>query len=148
MKFILDLVFYIIDGIKNLFFWSLDKFLGINIFEKLIFFTFIPAFFAVAFPVARYFIFDSYTYINNPLAIYMIGIVFLMPALSSAPSVWALAGRVIINAYYIFWVVYLHLSGSLSKAPYELIWGYYLNIIVPALFVLLSFLSYLIFRDD
>jgi hypothetical protein len=51
--------------------------------------------------------------------------------------------RIIINAYYLFWVIYIPLAGELTKAdPYEITFGYYLNIAAPAIYIAASIFSY------
>jgi hypothetical protein len=56
--------------------------------------------------------------------------------------------RVILNLYYLFWVFYLHLSGNLSRAPYELKAGYYLNIAVPVIYTAASLLCYRFYESN
>jgi len=148
MNLIMDILSGIYNLLRRLAEWAVNTFLDLNIFEKINLAICIPALFAVSMPVGRYYIFESYFYINNPLAVYMIGIVILMFAVRYLSPVPRLAAREFINAYYIFWLVFRHLSGDISKAPYTLTSGFYINIAVPAVFMLVSLLSFLMFREE
>ena len=147
MRLIIDIILTVLEWIKKFVFMVIEKFIEQNIYEKLITISFIPAFFAVAMPVARYYIFESYFYINNPLSVYLIGIVIIMLPLALLPALWSLLLRCFINVYYLFWVIYLHYSEGITKAPYELVWNYYLNIAVPILFIIFSVSSFIIYRE-
>ncbi len=154
-----DLIGYLIIRIKELISFLIDlifdllrriylKFQEINFSEKVVFLNIFLAFFAVIVPVARFYIFESYFYINNPLAVYLIGIVILMFASIYFTGLIKLVLRLLINGYYLFWIIYLPLAGELTKAePYELYFGYYLNIAVPVIFIIFSALSYFIFGE-
>lgn len=123
--------------------WS--KFLDISIPEKIIFLNTIPALFAIVLPVARFYIFERYFNINNPLAVYMIGIVIIMFASLYIRSTIIFPVRLVLNGYYLFWVIYIPLAGELTKAqPHEIYAGYYLNIIVPAVYILASVFSFIL----
>ncbi len=124
--------------------WS--KFLDISIPEKVIFLNTIPALLAIILPVARFYVFERYYDINNPLAVYMIGIVILMFASLYIKGTVIFAARLAVNGYYLFWIIYIPLAGELTKAqPHEITAGYYLNIVVPAIYILASLFSF-IFR--
>jgi hypothetical protein len=113
--------------------------------EKLIVINAVPAFLAVVLPVAKYYIFESYFYINNPLAVYLIGIVLIMCGSIFFGGKVRFLVRALINVYYIIWVVYLPLAGELTKAqPHTITPWYSLNIIVPAAYIVLSAYSYFI----
>ena len=55
-----------------------DKFIDIRMPEKIIFLNSIGAFFSIILSVAKFYIFETYYFVNNPLAVYMIGIAFIM----------------------------------------------------------------------
>ena len=139
--FIIDLIF---DLIRRIYL----KFWDISFSEKVVFVNIIPAFFAIILPVARYYIFETYFYINNPLAVYLIGITLIMFVSIYFSGLIKLVVRLLLNSYYLFWVIYLPIVGDLTKAdPYEIHFGYYLNIAVPSIFIIFSSLSYLMFDD-
>ncbi|HRZ25659.1 MAG TPA: hypothetical protein P5295_02535 [Spirochaetota bacterium] len=148
MNLILDLLSRLYDLMKRMAEWAVDRFLRQNIFEKIVILLCIPGFIAVSVPVARYYIFESYFYINNPFAVYMIGVMIVMFAARYFTPLVCLTVREIVNMYYLAWLVYLHLSRELSRAPYELTSGYYLNIAVPAAFMAVSLLAFVFFRDE
>ncbi len=125
-----------------------EKFLEIPLTEKIIVINSIPAFFAVVLPVARYYIFEEWYYINNPLSVYLIGIVLFMVAGTLLRYFWVLVLRVLVNMYYLFWVIYLPMAGELTKAdPYEITVGYYVNIAVPAVYILVAAVSFVLYRE-
>jgi small-conductance mechanosensitive channel len=148
IEFIVDTTRTIFDFFVGIFKGALEKFLEINIYEKLIVITTIPAFFAVVMAVGKFYIFEIYFYLNNPLAVYMIGIVFFMYFSLFIKNLLTFALREIFCLYYLFWVFYKHLGGGIAKTQYELTFGYYLNIIVPVAFIIFSMLSFLIYRDE
>jgi hypothetical protein len=148
MNFLMELLSRAYELIRRLAEAAVGAFLDLNIFEKIIVLATVPALIGVAAPVGRYFIFESYFYINNPLAVYMIGIVILMFVLKYLPAAACMGARLFLNAYYLFWLVYLHVSGELSKAPYELTAGFYLSATMPVLFMTASLLSYILYRNE
>ena len=120
-----------------------NKYLDLSMPDKIIFLNSFLAFFAIILPVARYYIFETYFYINNPLAVYMIGIVLIMFISLYYRGSIKLIIRLLINSYYLFWIVYIPLAGELTKAdPHEICIGYYINIAVSIIFIISSLLSY------
>jgi hypothetical protein len=126
----------------------LEHFMEINICEKAIVISTIIAFAAVVAPMARYRIFDVYFYINNPIAHYMVGIVLVMIVTVYIPGLIAMAIRVILNILYLVDVIYLQAAHEISKAPYEVTVGYYLNIIIALVYIVLSLGSFFLFRES
>ncbi len=126
----------------------LDRFMELNLFEKINVINTPGAFLAIILPMADYYIFETWFMINNPLAVYMIGIVLVMFVTFAFHGKIKMGIRVALNLYYLFWVFYIHLSGTLSKAPYELKAGYYLNIAVPIIYMAASLLCYRFAESD
>jgi hypothetical protein len=159
LKEIIDVLIYLLEKLKDLILYLLElagqtagkgyeKFLDISISEKVIFLNTVTAFFAVITPMAEYYIFESYFYINNPLAVYMIGIVIIMWVSIFYEGLVRLLVRTLLNAYYLVWVIYIPLAGELTKAdPYRLSYGYYINIAAPAVYILASLFSYFVYRE-
>jgi len=143
IEFIKDIIAWIFSLIRRAAEFLFAYFLQLGFFDKLLVLTIIPAFFAVIKPTARYYIFETWFYINNPLAENLIGIVFLIAVSFFIPPVFALILRVVPSTAYFIWVIYLQASHSISKAPYELVFWHYLNMLVPLLFAVFSLLSYL-----
>jgi hypothetical protein len=139
----IDIVSFLFEKAKELFFFLLDllrevvrrvyeKFIEVSVPEKIVFLTTIAAFLAVILPVAKFYIFRSWFYVNNPLAVYMVAIAAIMFASVYFQGRLALVLRLALNAYYLFWVIYIPLSQGLTRAqPHSVCIGYYLNILVP-----------------
>ena len=144
-----ELLAFLLGLVFDLFLKLYEKFLEISLSEKIVFLNTVPAFFAIILPVARYYIFEMYFYKNNPLAVYMIGITFIMFSSIYFSGLVKLVIRLLVNAYYLFWIIYLPLAEELTKAdPYEICFGYYLNVAVPFIYLITSLLSYFLFSDE
>jgi hypothetical protein len=125
-----------------------DNFLRLSLAEKIIYLNIIPAFFAIILPVARFKIFGSFSNVNNPLSVHLIGIIVIMIATSYLTGLKRLLIRSFINVYYLFWIIYIPLSSGLTKAqPHEIYFGYYLNIAVPVIFIAASLAGYYLYRE-
>ncbi len=125
-----------------------DRFQRLSLSEKIIYLNIIPAFFAIILPVARFKIFGSYSNVNNPLGVHLIGIIVIMIASSYLHGLRRLLTRSLINLYYLFWAIFIPLSGGLTKAePHEICFGYYLNIAVPVIFVAASIIGFYMYRE-
>ena len=148
IQLVVDVFSWIINLVKQLGQKLLEKFFEINPFEKGIVAGTVLAFAAVVAPMARYRIFDSYFTINNPIAHYLIGIVIVMIVAVYFPGLITMIIRLILNILYLADIIYLQAAHEISKAPYEVTFGYYLNIIVPVAFVVLSLGSYFLYRES
>ncbi|MBP7602678.1 MAG: hypothetical protein KBA15_02025 [Spirochaetes bacterium] len=138
-----DLILYTVDQLYRLADIAIGRFRDVGFAEKLVVLNTVPAFFAIIMSVAQYYIFETWFYINNPLAVYLIAIVagMLVSVFFEGPV--KLLARVLLNAYYLAWVVYLPLAGELTKAdPHTLRFGYYLNIIVPVVYIGASLVTF------
>ncbi len=138
LNLILDLFTWLFGRARLLLTIIYEKFLEINVFEKGIVVTVVLAFAAVVAPMAKYMIFDMYFSINNPAAHYMIGIVLLMLVTIYFSGVVSLGLRLVSNLSYLIYIIYLQAAHEISKAPYDLSFGYYLNILCPAVYILLA----------
>jgi hypothetical protein len=152
MKALLDMIIgivtWIFNLVKQLCQKFIEKFFEINLCEKGIVIGTILAFAAVVAPMARYRIFDSYFTINNPIAHYMIGIALVMLVTVYFPGIVVMIIRVVLNVLYLINVIYLQAAHEISKAPYELTAGYYLNIIIAVAYILLALGSMFIYRES
>jgi hypothetical protein len=130
--------------------WAWTWFMDLNIFDKALVITGLPAILAVAKPSARFFMMETWFYMNNPMAESMIGMVFLAAISFILPPLYSLFLRAVPGALYFCWMIYLQASHTLFKIrdPYELTVWHYLNLTVPAALVILSVLSYLLFHRD
>ncbi|MCL1910888.1 MAG: hypothetical protein FWG13_01635, partial [Leptospirales bacterium] len=136
----------VVDFIKNIFAWAFSligriagflagSFLEIGFFSKLLCLTVIPAIFAAIKPSARYYIFESWFYINNPISESLVGIVLLVIIGFFIRPLFAFILRAVPSAGYFVWIIYLQVTHSISKAPYELTFWHYLNVAVPLLII-------------
>jgi hypothetical protein len=148
LDMIIDLFAWVFNAIKRVCLIAFEKFVEINIFEKGIVICTVLAFAAVVAPMARYMIFDVYFTINNPIAHYMIGIVLIMIATVYFPGIIVMVLRVLINLVYIIGVIYLQAAHEISRAPYALTAGYYINIVAPLVYMILSLASGLLYRES
>ncbi len=146
LNLLADLVLWIFNTIKKILVIVFEKFLEINIFEKGIVINTFTAFVAVVLPVARYYIFEQYFYINNPVAHYLIGIVMIMLVTVYFPGLATMLVRIAVSLLYLADVIYLHSAHEISKAPYEITAGYYLNVAVPIIYIVLAAASGLVYR--
>ncbi|MCP4134421.1 MAG: hypothetical protein GY754_25840 [bacterium] len=144
MNMFLDILQWIFDLIKKILEKLLELFLRVNIFEKLIIAALIPTFYAIAAPVAWFKMLEIF-YVNNPFAVYMIGIVTVMYiTMFLRRFLFSMIIRIVINAYYLGWIIYYdHAKLFVKNNPYELTPGFAVNIIVPAVYIVLSAFSYL-----
>jgi hypothetical protein len=145
---IINIFTWVFNLVKQLLHKIVEKFFEINLCEKGIVLGTILAFAAVVAPMARYRIFDSYFTINNPVAHYMIGIALVMIVTVYFPGMIVMLIRVVLNMLYLVDVIYLQAAHEISKAPYELTFGYYLNIIITVLYILLALGSYIFYRES
>jgi hypothetical protein len=148
INFVVDLFAWIFGLVRNAAVVLFEKFLDINIFEKGVVIATILAFAAIVMPVAQYYIFEQYFTINNPIAHYLIGITAIMLVTVYVPGFISMLARIGLNVLYLIGAIYLHLAREISKAPYEILPGYYLNIAVPVVYIVLSAVSWLAYREN
>lgn len=142
MNLIIDILVFIKDKLMSAATYIINRFMEINIFEKGIVINAIPAFFAVTMPMAGFYMMEINWPINNPLAVYMIGIIIVMIATQYLIGKYFFAARIGLNLYYLAWVIYLGVAREISKAPYEISAGYYINLLVPVIYAALAAGSY------
>jgi hypothetical protein len=148
MKGIIDLIIdtlqSILGMVRRVLEKLLDIFLELNPFEKGVIIACVGGLLAVVLSVGRYYIFDTWFYINNPLAVYMIGLTGIMFVTTLFQHLAVMVLRVLLNAWYLAAMLVIHFSQGIIKAPYELTAGYFVNLVVPVVFIVLSGLSYLL----
>ncbi|MCX7677878.1 MAG: hypothetical protein N2316_01535 [Spirochaetes bacterium] len=145
------LIFFVIQFIVFLFMKIFDKFREVDFPEKIIFINTIAAAFAVVMPVARFELprLGFEWYVNSPLAVYMIGIAFIMVGTIYFRFSFFQWVRIAVNAYYLFWIVYIPLTEGLVKAnPHRICAGYYLNVIVPIVYLGASIMQVIFYRSE
>jgi len=113
----------------------------INIYDKLIIFNSFTSFLAIFLPIAEYQLFDTTFFINNPLAVYLLMITFLMSISVFIKNTPFLIIKISSNIYYLIWVIIIEKTNQISQGPYELCPGYFINIIAPLLYIILTLFS-------
>lgn len=151
---LLDVMAFVFQKLKDIFLFLLElalqllghlynKFLEIRLPEKVVYLNTFLAFLAVVLPVAKFYIFESWFYVNNPLAVYMIGIAMVMFGSLYFSGQYVLLARILLNFYYLVWVIYVPIAEGLTRAnPHWIIFGYFLNIAVPLVYILAGIWSF------
>ncbi len=149
MELLKDLLNMILNLLSGIFSWTAEHFLNLNIFGKGLVLSYIPAFLAVIKPAAKYRIFDSWFYINNPSADTLICIMILVTItfFIRKPLVSMLL-RMIPSFIYLAVTVYLHAGKTVSKAPYTLTGWFILSYIVPVLIMTMALGAWYRFEGD
>lgn len=143
MKLVLDLLSYIARIISDIVYFLFDWFLDLTLMNKLIIVNGITAFFAVVLPSAEYYIFGDWSIANNPLNVHMIGIVCFMFVTIFFYGYWVIISRVVINLFFIGWVVYYQFINPFVKCDHTITTGYYLNYAASIMYILLSLGAFL-----
>lgn len=122
---------------------AVEWFLDLSLLNKIIVLNTFTSFLAITLPIAKYFIFESWSGINNPIAVYLILIVIIMFVTIFFHGTAVLAGRVIINLWYLVAVIVIYASHSISHAPYVLSMGFFFNLIAPVIYIVVSAMVFL-----
>lgn len=123
---------------------AIDWFLGLDILNRIIVINTLTAFLAIVLPIAKYYIFESWFEINNPLAVYMIGIAAVMFATMFFSGMrWVLPVRIVINAWYLVSLIYLWATHGFSHAPYNISYGIVFNLAAPVIYGAVSVMIFL-----
>ncbi len=136
ISYIIQFINWLADLLLRLFEYCIGIFRELEIHEKIIIVLSIVSVIIPILPIARFYIFESWYYINNPLAVYFIGIIIIMVIASVVQKPWILIARLIIIVYYLIWMIYLPAGNLITKAkPYELVYGYYINIVISIIYI-------------
>jgi hypothetical protein len=148
LQFALEVLHLLFKALLDLLYKAWYKFLSLEIPEKIIILNIIASLFAIVLPVARFYIFESFTDISNPAGVYLLGIIIVIFASFYLRGLLKLIIRTSINILYLLWMIYLYFANNLTKAnPYELCAGYYLNLIVPSVFIIASGIYFFLCED-
>lgn len=138
VSYILQFINWVADLLLRLYEYSIEIFQKLEIHEKIIIILSIVSLVIPILPIARFYIFESWYYVNNPLAVYFIGIIIIMVISSIVDRPWLLIARLVVIVYYLIWMIYLPFGNLITKAqPYELAYGYYINIVISVFYVVL-----------
>jgi hypothetical protein len=123
---------------------AIDWFLGLDLLSRIIVINTATAFLAIVLPIGKYYIFESWFEINNPLAVYMIVISLVMFGTVFFNGMrWVFPVRIIINGWYFIALVYLWVTHSFSHAPYSISYGIIFNLAAPVVYGVVSVLIFL-----
>jgi len=114
---------------------AIDWFMSLSPLNKIIVINTFTSFLAITLPIAKYYIFESWTGINNPIAVYLILIVAIMFGTIFYHGPLVLAARIISNLWYIIAVIVITATHSISHAPYVLSIGFFFNLIAPVIYI-------------
>ena len=122
---------------------AVEWFTGLSLLNKIIVLNTFTAFFAIILPIAKYYIFESWIDINNPIAVYLILIVMIMFVSTFFHGQIILALRIVTNLWYLISVIVLYATNSISHAPYVLSIGFLFNLIAPVIYIGAAVMIYL-----
>ncbi|PKL17512.1 MAG: hypothetical protein CVV49_10680 [Spirochaetae bacterium HGW-Spirochaetae-5] len=122
---------------------AVEWFTALSLLNKIIVLNTFTAFLAIILPIAKYYIFESWTDINNPIAVYLILIVMIMFASTFFHGQIIFALRIVTNLWYLISVIVLYATNSISHAPYVLSIGFLFNLIAPVIYIGASVMVYL-----
>lgn len=144
MDFLRDLIYSVADFLAALLRRAFEWFSGLELYSRIIVLNTATAFFAIVLPVGKYFIFDTWFAINNPLAVYMIFITMIMfGTIFLSGMRWVFPLRIISNGWYLGAVFYLWVTHSFSMAPYEISYGIIFNLAAPVVYGAMSLLIFM-----
>lgn len=96
------------------------------------------AFLAVVLPLVKYWMWDSWIGVNNPIGVYLIFISGIMFATIIYRGRYVLALRIFVNVWYLLAFIVKWWNHSFCATAYVLTWGFIFNILAPLLFIALS----------
>jgi hypothetical protein len=121
----------------------LEWFLGLSFLNKIIVINTLLSFLAVTLPIAKFYIFESWTGINNPIGVYLIFIVIIMIGTTFFHGIIILAARIIVNLWYLIYLLAIFAAHTISHAPYVISIGFFFNIIAPLVYIAASVMVYI-----
>ena len=122
---------------------AVEWFKGLSLFNKVIVVNTLISFFAITLPIAKYAIWESYTSINNPLAVYLILIVAIMFTTIFFHGPLVLGGRIVVNLWYFISVIVIHATHAITHPVYTLSIGYFFNLVAPVIYIAAAVMVYL-----
>lgn len=122
---------------------AVDWFMDLSLLNKIIVLNSFTSFLAITMPMAKYYIFESWFGINNPVSVYLILIVIIMFVTIFFHGHIVLAGRLIINLWYLGSVIVIYATHSISHAPYVLSIGFFFNLAAPVIYIVVSAMVFL-----
>ncbi len=142
MEALKELLYSIGSFCANIIRTVVDWFMGLSLLNKIIVSNTLISFLAVTLPIAKYYIFESWFGINNPIGVYLIMIVVIMIATTFFTGPVNLGVRIICNLWYFVYVLVIFATHSISHAPYVLSIGFFFNLISPLIYIAVSVMIY------
>ena len=124
--------------IARVFGWFMDQ----SLTDKLIIANTGVAFLAVVLPLVKYWMWDSWIGVNNPIGVYLIFISAIMFFTIIFRGRYVFALRIIVNAWYLLAFLVKWWTNSLCATQYYLSWGFLFNILAPVIFIALSLVAH------
>ena len=120
--------------ISRLFEW----FMAQSILDKLIMGNMGIAFLAVVLPLVRYWMWESWIGVNNPIGVYLIFISGIMFITIIFRGRYVAPLRIVVNAWYLLAFLVKWWNNSFCATSYSLSYGFIFNILAPVIFIVLS----------
>ena len=114
--------------------WFMDQ----SFLDKLIIGNIGIAFLAVVLPLVKYWMWDSWIGVNNPIGVYLIFISGIMFITIIFRGRYVLALRILVNAWYLLAFIVKWWNHSFCAPEYVLTWGFIFNLLAPLIFIFLS----------
>lgn len=121
----------------------IDWFMNLDLYNKILVVNTLTAFLAIVLPIAKYYIYESWFVINNPLAVNLILIVAVMIGTMFLRGRWIMPVRVGLNLWYLVYLIYIWGTHTISHAPYVISYGMFFNLAAPAVYSVIAVMIFL-----
>lgn len=139
-----DLLYSIGSFFGGLISTAVEWFRELDLLNRIIVINTATAFLAIILPIGKYYIFESWFEINNPLAVYMIVISLIMFGTIFVSGMrWVFPIRIVINGWYFIALIYLWVTHTFSHAPYNISYGIIFNLAAPLVYGVVSLLIFM-----
>ncbi|NLV68314.1 MAG: hypothetical protein GXY14_11650 [Spirochaetes bacterium] len=118
--------------------WFVDQ----SLTDKLIIGNTGVAFLAVVLPLVKYWMWDSWIGVNNPIGVYLIFISAIMFFTIIFRGRYVFALRIFVNTWYLLAFLVKWWTNSFCATAYFLSWGFLFNILAPVIFIALSLVAH------
>ena len=119
---------------------AFEWFMAQSFLDRLIIANIGTAFLAVVLPLVKYWMWDSWIGVNNPIGVYLIFISGIMFLTIIYRGRYVTVLRLVINAWYLLAFLVKWWTNSFCATSYLLTWGFLFNILAPVIFIALSLL--------
>ncbi|HPS56671.1 MAG TPA: hypothetical protein PK514_01070 [Spirochaetota bacterium] len=119
---------------------AFEWFMAQSFLDKMIIGNIGIAFLAVVLPLVKYWMWESWIGVNNPIGVYLIFISGIMFITIIFRGRYVTALRILVNAWYLLAFLVKWWNHSFCATSYLLTWGFFFNILAPVIFIALSLL--------